>query len=93
MEQLVQLSAVGGTLALLWLTLEGLRRLRINKGKPQRVLVQQRVSLVNGCQLVVIHWDGREILLAAGNQPCTVLADKALSEQATHAEAGGVWAH
>ena len=45
MEQLVQLSAVGGTLALLWLTLEGLRRLRINKGKPQRVLVQRQDML------------------------------------------------
>ena len=93
MEQLGQMVAIGGTIGLLWLTLEGLRRLRTNKGTPHRVSVQQRISLVNGCQLVVVHWDGREILLAAGNLPCSVLADKPLPASTVAVEEGGVWAH
>ena len=93
MEQLGQMVAIGGTIGLLWLTLEGLRRLRTNKGTPHRVSVQQRISLVNGCQLVVVHWDGREILLAAGNLPCSVLADKPLPASTVAVEEVGVWAH
>lgn len=93
MEQLTQLAAIGGTISLLWLTLEGLRRLRSNNAATQRVQVQQRVSLANGCQLVVIQWDGREILLATGNHPCSVLAAKPATEAVVQAETGGVWAH
>ena len=93
MEQITQLAAIGGTLSLLWLTLEGLRRLRSSDGATQRVQVQQRISLANGCQLVVVQWDGREILLATGNHPCSVLATKPAPEPAVQVETGGVWAH
>ena len=93
MEQLLQTAAVGGTIALLWLTLEGLRRLRVSKGARNPVSVQQRISLVNGCQLVLVHWNGRELLLAAGNLPCTVLADKPLPTSGGAEEARGAWAH
>ena len=93
MEQLTQLAAIGGTISLLWLTLEGLRRLRSSNTSTPRVQVQQRVSLANGCQLVVIQWDGREILLATGNHPCSVLAAKPVQETVAQVETGGVWAH
>ncbi len=93
MEQLTQIAAIAGTLCLLWLTLEGLRRLRSNNPGTQRVQVQQRVTLANGCQLVVIQWDGREILLATGNHPCSVLAAKPAPAPEVQVETGGVWAH
>lgn len=93
MEQLTQVAAIAGTLCLLWLTLEGLRRLRSNQAGTQRVRVQQRVSLANGCQLVVIQWDGQEILLATGNHPCNVLAQKPATDAVVQVEVGGAWAH
>jgi hypothetical protein len=92
METTIQLAAIGGTLGLLWLLLQALRRFRGGDAPRGRVQVQQRIPLANGCQLVVIHWDGREMLLATGNHPCTLVASKPAGELQTHTEASGTWA-
>lgn len=87
-----QLAAIFGTIGLLWLTLHALRRFRLTQNAGARVQVQQRVPLANGCQLVVVNWDGRELLIATGNQPCTLVACKPAIAPQTHMEARGVWA-
>ena len=93
MEHAFQLAAIIGTLGLLWLPLHGLRRFRGARNPGVRVQVRQRVSIANGCQLVVVHWDGRELLIATGSQPCTLVASKSAAEPCVQAEAGGAWAH
>lgn len=75
MEYAFQMAGAAGTLGLLWLTLQGLRRIRAGQPGP-RVRVQQRVPIANGCQLVVVDWDGQELLIATGSQHCTVVATK-----------------
>jgi hypothetical protein len=57
------------------------------------VQVQQRVAIANGCQLVVVNWDGQELLIATGSQACTLVAAKPASHPEVHAEVSGVWAH
>lgn len=92
MEHAIQLAAIVGTIGLLWLTLQALRRFR---GAPQsgdRVQVRQRLAIANGCQLVVVQWDGRELLIATGNHPCTLVASKPAAEAQVHMEASGAWA-
>ncbi|MBL8242487.1 MAG: hypothetical protein JNM66_33990 [Bryobacterales bacterium] len=93
MEYIVQLTAVVGTIGLLWLTLQALRRFRTGRIQCQRVLVQQRISVSNGCQLVVIRWDGQDMLLATGAQACTVVASKPTAETESPREVRGAWAH
>jgi hypothetical protein len=93
METTLQLAAISGTLGLLWLTLQGLKRLRGTAAPRGRLQVQQRVSLANGCHLVVIEWDGREMLLATGNHPCTLVASKPAAELQPQTEVSGAWAH
>ncbi|MBI2689765.1 MAG: flagellar biosynthetic protein FliO [Acidobacteria bacterium] len=92
MEYTIQFTAVAGTLGLLWLTLMGLRRLRGPENPRTRLQVRQRVSVANGCQLVVVEWDGRELLLATGTQSCSVVASKATLATETPAEVSGAWA-
>lgn len=92
MEHLTQLAAISGTLILLWFTLQALKRLRVNNEPMNRVSVQQRVPLANGCQLVVVRWDDRELLLATGNHPCTVVASKPATIAAPQAEVSSAWA-
>lgn len=93
MEYAIQLAAIFGTLGLLWLTLTALRRLRGTGDTDGRIQVRQRIALANGCQLTVIQWEGRELLLATGNQPCTVVASKPAAALQEHTEASGTWAH
>jgi hypothetical protein len=93
MEHVIQVAAIIGTIGLLWLTLQALRRFRGVDRPGMRVHVRQRVTIANGCQLVVVEWDGRELLIATGNQPCTVVASKGLNELPVHGEVSGAWAH
>jgi hypothetical protein len=93
MEYGMQLAAVVGTVGLLWLTLQTLRRFRATQNQGHRVLVQQRVSIANGCQLVVVHWEGRDLLLATGTQSCSLVASKPATEIEANKEASGAWAH
>ncbi|MFN0102134.1 MAG: hypothetical protein ACKV2U_08600 [Bryobacteraceae bacterium] len=93
MQYTIQLAAVIGTIGLLWLTLHALRRFRSTQNPGARVQIQQRLSIANGCQLVVVNWDGRELLIATGNQPCTLVASKLANEAPVRAEASGAWAH
>lgn len=93
MEHAIQVAAIFGTIGLLWLTLQALRRFRGVDSPGVRVHVRQRVTIASGCQLVVVEWDGRELLIATGNQPCTVVASKDLNEVQVQAEASGAWAH
>lgn len=92
MEQLLQLTAVAGTLGLLWLTLHGIRRLRGNTPQGNRLRVQQRIALANGCQLAVVAWGGKELLLATGSHPCTVIASQSTVSPASEQEASVAWA-
>jgi len=93
MEYVIQVAAVLGTIGLLWLTLQALRRFRAVEQPGERVQVRQRVAIANGCQLVVVQWDGRELLIATGSQSCCVVASKAVSGSEVTAEANGAWAH
>ena len=93
MEHAIQLAAVFGTIGLLWLTLQALRRYRAAERPGARMQVRQRLSIASGCQLVVVQWDGRELLIATGNQPCTVVASKSTNEAQVQTEASGAWAH
>lgn len=93
MEQAIQLAAVAGTIGLLWLSLQALRRFRGVQKPGARVQVRQRVAIASGCQLVVVNWDGRELLIATGNQPCTLVASKAEDQVQAQPEASGAWAH
>ena len=93
MEQLLQLTAVAGTLGLLWLTLQGIRRLKGNGSQGNRLRVQQSVAIANGCHLVVVAWGGREMLLATGSHPCTVITSQSVVEPASEKEVSGAWAH
>jgi len=78
MEMTMQLAGVCGTLGLLWLTLTGMKKLRAGETGRGRLQVRQRVSLTSGCQLAVVEWDGREMLVATGSQACSVVASKPL---------------
>lgn len=80
MDSLFQLAGIAVTLGLLWGTLTLLKRFRGHQTPAARLHVQQRVPLAAGSQLIVVRWDGRELLLAAGSQSCTLLADKPLAE-------------
>ncbi len=93
MEHAIQLAAIFGTIGLLWLTLQALRRFRGVERPGARVQVRQRVGIANGCQLVVVQWDGREMLIATGSQTCTVVASKPVDETQVQPEASGAWAH
>lgn len=76
MEYGLQLAAVAVTIALLWITLQGLKRLQ-SRGQPRAGLrIAQRIPLANGCQLVAVHWDGQDLLIATGAQPCTLIASR-----------------
>lgn len=74
MNGLLPMLAIAGVLALLWLMLTGLRRLKGHAAAGGQLQVVQRVPLAQGCQLVAVKWEGQELLLAAGGQTCTVLA-------------------
>lgn len=80
MDPLFQLAGIAVTLGLLWGTLTVLKRYRGAQSPVPRLQVQQRVPLAAGTQLIVVRWDGRELLLAAGAQSCTLIADKPLAE-------------
>jgi len=80
MDPLFQLAGIAVTLGLLWATLTFLKRFRGTQAPVPRLQVQQRVQLAAGTQLVVVRWDGRELLLAAGAHSCTLIADKSLAE-------------
>jgi len=93
MEHAIQMAAIFGTIGLLWLTLQALKRFRGADRPGPRVQVKQRVTIANGCQLVVVDWDGREMLIATGSQPCTVVASKAAEISQEQREVSGAWAH
>ena len=80
MDPLFQLAGIAVTLGLLWGTLTVLKRYRGAQSPVSRLHVQQRVPLAAGTQLIVVRWDGRELLLAAGAHSCTLIADKPLAE-------------
>jgi flagellar biogenesis protein FliO len=80
MEFMNQLAAIGAVLSLLAGVSYLLRRAGLAKGGAPRLALAQRLSIGNGCQLVVVHWDGREILLATGTQNCTVLGTQPAAE-------------
>jgi flagellar biogenesis protein FliO len=92
MEQVMQVGAIATSLGLLWLTLQALRRFRVAKTTTPAIQIRQRVSLDNRCQLVVVHWDGKDLLLAAGTQGCTVVATRAIPLAPPMAETRGAWA-
>jgi hypothetical protein len=82
MDNSFQLAAIAGTLGLLWFALTALRRFRGEQNTSPRVQVRQRVPVSNGCQLLLIEWDGQELLVATGGQPCTVMASKPVAVEA-----------
>jgi hypothetical protein len=93
MGNAIQVAAIFGTIGLLWWTLQALRRFRGADRPGPRVQVRQRVTIANGCQLVVVDWDGREMLIATGTQACTVVASKNADEVQIQREVSGAWAH
>lgn len=93
MEYTLQFVAILGTLSLLWLTLQAIRRFRPQTAKGVRLEVRERVSLANGSQLVAVIWDGQELLVAIGSQPCTLIASKPADGARTPKEASAAWAH
>jgi len=93
MEYAIQFVGVIGTIGLLWLTLQFLRRYRPASQSGPRVWVKQRINIASGCQLVVVDWDGREMLIATGSQACTVVASKTANEVQVRREVSGAWAH
>lgn len=92
MEPLLQFAAIGGTLGLLWLTLTALKRMRGNTKPGALITVQQRIPITNNCQLIVVHWDGRELLLSTGTQPCSLVASKPVPPPQREVEVQNVWA-
>ena len=92
MEHLIRFAAILGTIGLLGLTLYGMRRFKGAQSPGARMRVQQRVTVANGCQLVVVHWDGQELLIATGSQPCSLVASKPATGERAALEARGAWA-
>jgi flagellar biogenesis protein FliO len=92
MEHALQIAAVIGVIGLLWLTLNSLRRLRANGSNGPRLQIQQRISIANGCQLVLVQWDGQELLLATGAQNCTVVSRKPIARSEAITESRSAWA-
>jgi len=78
MEYLSPIFAIAGTLGLLWLILLALRRFRPSAAAGPGFQVRQRIPIANGCHLLVAHWDGQQLLIATGNQPCTLIASRPL---------------
>lgn len=75
MEGALELGILIAMTAALWLTANWLKQRRWGKGAVPAIEVRQRCALTSQCQLAVVIWDGREMLLAAtANQPCVVLA-------------------
>lgn len=91
MELALQIAAVIGVIGLLWLTLNTMRHLRAKGSNGPRLKIQQRISVANGCQLVIVRWDGQELLLATGAQNCTVVASKPIAESQAITEARSSW--
>lgn len=92
MNVMFQLMAIAGVLGLLWLTLAGLRRVRIPASSGARLQILQRVTVANGCQLVSVMWEGEELLLATGTPACTVLARKPAGKTGAIEEGRAAWA-
>lgn len=92
MEFIIQLAAIVGVIGLLWLTLHTLRRFRAAPSSAARLQILQRVPVANGCHLLVVNWDGRELLIATGAQPCTLVAAKPANETSFPTEARSAWA-
>lgn len=92
MEHLMQLAAVCGTLGMLAFTLSAFKRARGEAKTTARISVQQRIPLGNNCQLIVVHWDGRELLLTTGTQPCSLVASKPIAPPQSEAEVQSIWA-
>jgi hypothetical protein len=78
MAQFTQVGAIFAVLGLLWLTLQALRRYRTTEPGTPALRIHQRVSITNGCHLVVVRWDGQDLLLSAGSQGCTIVATRAV---------------
>lgn len=78
MEYASPIFAIAGTLGILWLILYALRRLRPSRIPGPGFHVLQRIPVANGCHLLVAQWDGQQLLIATGNQPCTLLASRPL---------------
>jgi len=92
MEQVIQVAAILGVLGLLWLTLLALRRFRVAEPATPAIRIRQRIPIANGCHLLVVQWDGKDLLLAAGAQGCTVVASRAIPLAPPLAETRGAWA-
>lgn len=93
MEHALQAAAIFGTIGLLWLTLRALKKFRGADRPGSGVRVRQRVTIANGCQLVVVDWEGRELLIATGSQGCTVVASRSAEPIPEQREVSGAWAH
>ena len=91
MEPILQLGAVCGVLGALWLGVLALKRRQGTLQQRGQLRVRQRVAISNNCQLVVVDWDGREMLIATGAQPCTLLTTRPAELPAPEGER--VWAH
>ena len=92
MQLVFQCAAIAGTLGLLWATLRALQRFRSEKLPAARVQIRQRVPVANGCQLVVVNWDGQDLLLATGTQACTLVAAKPAAAAPPPPEVSVAWA-
>lgn len=73
MGNLVQLGIVAAVLGALWFTVQWLQR-RQQGATATRLTVQQRLAVSNQLQLLVVRWDGNELLLSAGGNECRLLA-------------------
>ena len=92
MEFITQLAAMLGTLGLLWFGLTALRRLRIGQGMGKPLQLRQRISIANGCQLVVVEWHGEELLIATGSHTCTLVAQHRVADSIARPETSASWA-
>lgn len=92
MDAFIQFAAIFGTIGLLWLTLTGLKRIRGNAKPSAQITVQQRIPITGNCQLVVVHWDGQELLLSTGTQPCMLVSSKPIQPTRQDQEAQSAWA-
>jgi len=69
----VELISVLAVLAALAASGHYLKRHARLTSPARRLSVEQRVSIANGCELVLVRLDKEELLLAAGASGCTLL--------------------
>ena len=74
MDTPLPLLAIGGVLGVLWIGLHLLQR-RQRLAGPPRLSIEQRLPVSGQCHLILVRWDGRELLLASTSQSCQLIAE------------------